>query len=201
MKDPGFPKFVVFFNSCVPLALLCWDAYRHQLGADPSNFALRTTGMLALIFLVLSLAVTPVRKITGYNFLSHFRRMLGLFAFFYGCTHLAIYFRFDRQLDLAGTIQDVIKRRFIFFGMASLLLMLPLAATSTNAMIKKLGGKNWKRLHTLAYPAAMAAALHYYMLVKADIRQPVAFGIVLGLLLLYRVLVNRVTWLRKSSHA
>ena len=201
MKDPAFPKLVVFINSCVPLALLGWDAYWHQLGANPSNFALRTTGMMALIFLILSLTVTPVRKITGYNFLSHFRRMLGLFAFFYGCMHLALYFTYDREFNLAGTLADVLKRPFILLGMASLLMMLPLAATSTNAMIKKLGGKNWKRLHTLAYPAAIAAVVHFYLLVKADIRQPAAFGFVLAVLLLYRLLANRFAWLRKSARA
>src|SRR3954451_8858009 len=104
MKDPRFAKFVVFVNAAVPLAVLVWDAYWHQLGVNPVEFAIRTTGMLTLVFLILSLTVTPVRLITGWNFLSHFRRMLGLYAFFCGVLHLSTYFVFDRSLSIRGTI-------------------------------------------------------------------------------------------------
>jgi sulfoxide reductase heme-binding subunit YedZ len=198
MKDPRFVKFVVFVNSAVPLALLGWDALQHHLGANPINFALRTTGMLALVFLLLSLTVTPVRLVSGWNWLSHFRRMLGLWAFFYGCIHLSLYFGFDREFSFEGMVEDVAKRPFILAGMTALLLMVPLALTSTNASIKRLGSKRWKMLHRLAYVSAAAGVLHYYWLVKADIRQPVAFAIALAILLLYRVLAWRLSFLRRS---
>src|SRR3954470_7591863 len=147
MKDPGFAKSVVLLNGLVPLALLCWDDYFDQLGANRSEAIIHTTGVLALVFLFLSLTVTPLRKITGYNFLSHFRRMLGLFAFFYGCLHLLSYMSFDRGWSISGVIADVSKKPFILLGMAALLIMVPLAITSTNGMIKRLGAARWKRLH------------------------------------------------------
>lgn len=187
MPDARFAKFVVFVNALVPLALLLWDTYWQQLGVNPDEFAIRTTGMLALIFLLLSLAVTPLRRITGQNFFSNFRRMLGLFAFFYGCLHLSIYFVFDRSMDFSSLANDVFQRPFIFLGMIALLAMLPLAITSTTKMIKRLGAVRWKRLHRLAYIAGIAAVVHYYMLVKADIRLPVSFAALLAFLLLFRV--------------
>jgi DMSO/TMAO reductase YedYZ heme-binding membrane subunit len=196
MKDPSFAKFVVLVNGCVPLALLCWDAWQHQLGANPTLFAIRTTGMLTLIFLTLSLAVTPIRLVTGQNWLSHFRRMMGLYAFFYGLLHLSTYFVFDRSLSIRSTISDTLARPFIFFGMTALLLMIPLAATSTNAAIKRLGAARWKRLHQLAYVSAVCGVTHYYLLVKADTRLPLTFISILGALLVYRVLVQRLPGLR-----
>jgi sulfoxide reductase heme-binding subunit YedZ len=196
MKDASFAKFVVLVNGSVPLGILCWDALRGQLGANPTLFAIRTTGMLTLVFLTLSLAVTPIRLVSGQNWLSNFRRMLGLYAFFYGVFHLSTYFVFDRSLNIASTISDTLARPFIFFGMAALLLMVPLAATSTNAAIKRLGAAKWKRLHQLAYVSGICAVTHYYLLVKADTRLPIAFGITLGLLLAYRVLVKWIPALR-----
>ena len=187
MKDPQFIKSVVFINSVVPLAILCWDAYFGQLGANPTEAALHVTGMLALIFLLLSLTITPLRKITGNNQFSLFRRMLGLFAFFYGCVHLFTYFAFWRSFSLSGTIEDVSKRNFILFGMLALLLMVPLAATSTNAAIKRLGAARWKRLHQLAYIAAFLGAVHFWMSKKADKSLPWVFAIALAILLGYRV--------------
>lgn len=201
MKDPSFPKLLVFVNSAVPLALLCWNAYNHELGANPINFALRTLGMLTLVFLLLTLSITPIRLITGWNFLSHFRRMLGLYAFFYGCLHLLMYFVFDQSLNLSHAAADVIKRPFILFGMTALLMMVPLAVTSTNNMIKRLGAARWKRLHQLVYLSALAGVLHYYLLVKADARQPIAFAVVLIVLLAYRALAARFPVLRHTRHA
>src|SRR3982750_185786 len=113
MKDPRFAKFVVFINSLVPLSLLLWDAYWNHLGANPVEFAIRTTGMLALVFLILCLCVTPLRKITGRNWFSHFRKMLGLYAFFYGLTHLSIYFWLDRSLSIRSLIADTAAHPFI----------------------------------------------------------------------------------------
>jgi DMSO/TMAO reductase YedYZ heme-binding membrane subunit len=195
-SDLRFAKFLLLVNGSVPAALLGWDAAHHQLGANPVNYAIRTTGMLALVFLLLSLSVTPVRKITGLNWLIFSRRTLGLYAFFYGSVHFLLFFSFDRALSLASTISEMVKRKYLFVGATGLLLMLPLAITSTNAMIKRLGGKRWRALHRLAYVAAIAGVVHYYMLVKADVRQPIAFAAALILLLGYRLLEN---WRRQKS--
>ena len=200
-SDPAFAKFVVAVNASVPLALLCWDAYWHRLGTNPVEFAIRTTGMLTLIFLLLSLAVTPARKISGWNFLSHFRRILGLYAFFYGLLHLATYFVFDRSMNVGGTIADVSARPFILVGMIGFVLMVPLAATSTNAAIKRLGAVNWKRLHRLAYAAALAGVAHYYLLVKADVSKPTAFAIALWVLLGYRVVAGVIAYFKRKKTA
>jgi methionine sulfoxide reductase heme-binding subunit len=188
MRDTRFPRFVIFINSIVPLALLANDAYYHRLGANPYEFATRTTGALALLFLVLSLAVTPLRKILGLPWLIKFRRMLGLFGFFYAFLHLLTYVWFDKAFGFRAIIEDVGKRPFITIGMASFVLLTPLAITSTQKMIKRLGGRKWNRLHRLVYVAAAGGALHYYMLVKADTREPLMFGAALALLLIYRIL-------------
>jgi sulfoxide reductase heme-binding subunit YedZ len=198
MPDPRFSKNVVFINSLVPLALLVWDAAHGQLGFNPEEAVIHTTGVLAIVFLLLSLAVTPARIVTGWNYFSHFRRMLGLFAFFYACLHLLAYLSMQREWDLRGVAIDVVKRKFILIGMLALLLMLPLAITSTNAMIKRLGSGNWKRLHRLAYAAAVAGVCHFWISKKADISQPLAFAVVLALLLGTR-LVHR--WLKTARPA
>jgi methionine sulfoxide reductase heme-binding subunit len=187
MQDVKFTKFVVFVNCLVPLALLAWDAFQKQLGANPTQFALRTTGYLTLIFLLITLTVTPLRKFTGRNELVKLRRMLGLFAFFYGFLHFSTYIWFDRELNPASAAGDIVQRPFIAVGMTAFFLMIPLAATSTNAMIKRLGGKRWQRLHKLTYLCAIGGVLHYYMLVKSDIWMPLAFAAVLVALLAYRV--------------
>jgi len=187
MKDTRFANFVLFVNGAVPLGLLSWDAWRHQLGANPVNFAILTTGMLALIFLTLSLAVTPVRKITGWNWLIFARRTFGLYAFFYASLHFLLFFSLDRSFSISGTLSEMLRRRYLYFGSLGLLLMVPLAVTSTNAMIKRLGGARWRELHRLAYLAGIAGVLHYYMQVKADTRQPLIFATILTILLGYRL--------------
>lgn len=173
--------------------LLGWDAYHHRLGANPIEFATRTTGMLTLIFLLLSLAVTPLRRLTGWNWLGKFRRMVGLYAFFYGFLHLLTYIWFDRFFNLKSTVQDVIARPFIAIGMASFLIMVPLAVTSTNKMVKRLGGKRWNRLHKTVYLAGIGGVLHYFMLVKSDTRLPLTFAAVLAFLLCYRLVATNQT--------
>lgn len=188
MKDTRFARFVIFINSLVPLALLCLDAYQKRLGANPVEFALRTTGVLALLFLILSLAVTPLRKALGLPWMIKFRRMLGLYGFFYAALHLLIYTWLDKSLDVSAIVEDVIKRPYITVGMASFILLIPLAVTSTQKMIKRVGGKRWNRLHRVAYVAAAGGVIHFYMLVKADTREPLAFGFALALLLAYRLL-------------
>ncbi len=186
MKDLRFAKFVVWLNCAVPAALLVFDAFAGRLGANPVNFAVRTTGMLSLVFLVLSLAVTPIARVTRRHWLSHFRRAFGLCAFFHAAAHFAIYFGLDRALSWSSTFSEMLIRPYLTVGATGLILMIPLAVTSTNSMLQRLGPKRWKLLHRLAYVAAAAGVVHYFMLVKADVTQPVAFGIVVGALLGYR---------------
>ncbi len=190
MADTRFLKLVVFVNSLVPLVLLLWDLYWKRVGPNPLEFATRTTGMLTLIFLSLTVAVTPLRKIFGINSLVKLRRMLGLFAFFYGTLHLLTYVWFDRLFNLFSVGRDVVRRPFILVGMLAFLLMVPLAITSTNKMVKRLGGKRWANLHRLAYVSAIAGVVHFWMLVKSDTRLPLTFGFVVLFLLGYRLLVK-----------
>ena len=187
MKDIRFYKLVLFVNALVPLALGALDWRRGQLGANPLDFVTRTTGTLTLVFLVLTLAVTPLRKLTGAQWLVRLRRMLGLYAFFYGALHLVTYVWFDKYFDARAVAVDIGRRPFIAVGMLSFFLMVPLAVTSTNGMIKRLGGKRWARLHKLAYACAVGGVLHYYLLVKADTRKPLLFAALLALLLGYRL--------------
>jgi sulfoxide reductase heme-binding subunit YedZ len=188
VKDTRFSKVVLFINSLVPLTLLGWDGYHHRLGANPLEFVTRTTGMLTLIFLLLSLAVTPLRKLSGWNWLGKFRRMVGLYAFFYGCLHFITYIWFDRFFNLKSVFGDIYARPFIAVGMASFFIMIPLAITSTNKMVKRLGGKRWNRLHKAVYLAGIGGVLHYFMLVKSDTRLPLTFAAVLAFLLCYRLI-------------
>ena len=190
MKDVRFSKFVIFTNALVPLALLLWDVYHKRVGANPGEFMTRTTGIMTLVFLMLTLAVTPSRKITGLNWLVKFRRLLGLFAFFYGFLHLLTYIWFDRYFNLRSIPRDVVTRPFIAFGMTAFFLMLPLAITSTNKMVKRLGGKRWSKLHKLTYAAGVAGALHFWLFVKSDTRLPLTFGFILLLLLGHRLFVK-----------
>jgi len=192
MKDPRFAKFLIFINGLIPLTLLLWDTYRKQVGANPLEFVTRTTGMLTIVFLLLSLSVTPLRRITGANWLVKFRRMLGLYAFFYGFLHLMTYVSFDRYFKLSSIPADVAQRPFIAVGMFTFFLMVPLAITSTNNMVKRLGGKRWNRLHKLTYLAGVGGVLHYWMLVKSDTRIPLTFGFVLLVLLGYRLVMKYV---------
>jgi sulfoxide reductase heme-binding subunit YedZ len=190
MKDTRFSKLVLSINALVPLALLLWDVYHKRVGANPPEFMTRTTGMLTLVFLTITLAVTPLRRITGLNWLVKFRRLLGLFAFFYGFLHLITYMSFERYFNLRSVPADVVSRPFIAFGMVAFFLMIPLAITSTNKMIKRIGGKRWNRLHQLVYAAGIAGALHYWLLVKSDTRLPLTFAFVLLLLLAHRLFVK-----------
>lgn len=202
MSDVNFNKLLIWVNALLPLGLLGYDGVRGQLGANPIEFFLRTTGVLTLTFLLITLSITPLRKLLGMNQLIKYRRMLGLFAFFYGTIHLSTYFIFDRAASVAGTFADVAKRPFILFGMTALLLMVPLAATSTNGMIKRLGGKRWQRLHRLVYVSGILGAIHFWMLVKSDIFYPAIFGLVLACLLAYRIYLKarpRISGVRSTA--
>lgn len=190
MKDTRFTKFVLLVNGLTPLALMLWDVSHKRVGANPLEFVTRTTGMLTLVFLVLTLAISPVRHTTRLNWLIKFRRMLGLFAFFYGFLHLATYLAFDRYFKLATVPGDVVQRPFIALGMLAFFLMAPLAITSTNRMVRRLRGKRWSKLHKLVYVAGVAGVLHFWLLVKSDIRVPLTFGFIMALLLAHRLLVK-----------
>jgi len=190
MSDVRFVKIVVFVNALVPLVLLLWDLYHGRVGPNPLQFATTTTGMLTLIFLSLTVAITPLRKIFGINALVKLRRMLGLFAFFYGALHLLTYIWFDRGFNIISVGPDVVKRPFILAGMVAFLLMVPLAITSTNKMVKRLGGKRWAKLHRLVYLSAIAGVVHFWMLVKSDTRLPLTFGFIVLFLLGYRLLAK-----------
>ena len=192
MKEIKFYKIVIFINSLVPLVLMAWDWYHGQLGANPVEFLTRTTGMLTLVFLLISLAVTPLRKITSVQWLIQFRRMLGLYAFFYGFLHLTTYIWFDRSFNIKSTIADIYARPFIAIGMFSFFLLMPLAITSTKGWIKRLGGKRWARLHKLVYVAAIGGVIHFWMLVKSDIRLPIRFAFLLALLLGSRLVITHL---------
>ena len=199
MKYVRFDKFILMVNGLVPAAMMWWDV-RHHAYVNSVEYVLHTTGLLALIFLVLALCVTPVRKLTGWNYASHFRRMLGLYAFFYGLAHFGTYFLKDKDLNVNLVFEDVINRPFILLGMLALLSMVPLAATSTNAMIKWMGSARWKQLHQLTYVAAGAAAWHFYQFPKSDRTKPLIVISILGALFMYRIVENyRAEWKKRKK--
>jgi sulfoxide reductase heme-binding subunit YedZ len=177
----------LILNLLVPLVLLIADAVHHRLGADPVNFALHTTGLVAVTYLLASLAITPLRLVTNWGWLVQFRRSLGVFAFYYACAHLAIYYWWDRGHNLGSTVYEITHRYYLLIGFLSLVLMAPLAATSFNAAIRALGGTRWKQLHRLAYIAAGLGCWHLYLQSKADKRRPDVYFAVLAVLLLWRV--------------
>lgn len=183
MSDVRFYKTLLWLNSLVPVTILGWDAWNHRLGANPIEYFLRATGVMTLVFILATMLITPLRKWFGWNQLIKYRRTVGLFAFFYGLIHFTTYIAFDRSLDLAGTVDDVIQRPFIALGMAALLMMVPLAVTSTNAMIKRMGGKRWQMLHRLIYLSAAAGVVHFWMIVKSDVFYPAIFAAVLLVML------------------
>jgi sulfoxide reductase heme-binding subunit YedZ len=179
----------VFLVCLVPLGQLAYRAYNADLGANPIDTITRFTGSWALIFLLSSLAVTPLRRITGWNELIKFRRMLGLYAFFYALLHFSTFVGLDHFFDLNRIAKDIVKRPYVTAGFTAFVMMIPLALTSSAGMIRRLG-KRWQLLHRLVYLAAIAGVIHFYWLVKADISRPVQYGIVLTLLLGYRLLVK-----------
>jgi sulfoxide reductase heme-binding subunit YedZ len=187
-----FQKAPVFLACLAPLAWLAWAGFAGRLGANPISEVTKETGTWTLRFVVLALAITPVRKLTGWNLLVRYRRMLGLFAFFYGSLHFLTYVGLDQFFDAASITKDVIKRPFITVGFTAFLLMLPLALTSTTGWIRRLGGKRWQMLHRLIYVTAALGVVHYWWLVKADIARPLTYGAIVATLLAARVAL-RVT--------
>jgi sulfoxide reductase heme-binding subunit YedZ len=184
---PRWIKAPVFVLCLIPVFWLGWQALRHGLGANPIEYITHFTGDWTLRFLVIVLAVTPLRKLSGWPELIRFRRMLGLFAFFYGSLHFLTYIWLGKFFDLSDAWKDVVKRPFITAGFLAFVSMVPLAVTSTAGWIRRLGGARWQRLHRLIYLSAVAGAIHYYWLVKSDVRLPLAYASAVGVLLLYRV--------------
>jgi sulfoxide reductase heme-binding subunit YedZ len=179
-------KPIVFLACLLPVGRLAWKAYNSALGANPIQVITWSTGTWTLVFLMLTLAITPLRKLTRQYGLIQYRRMLGLFAFFYGCLHFVTYIWLDQFFDWPGVVKDVFKRPFITVGFTAFLLMIPLAATSFQRAIRWLG-KRWQSLHRLIYVAAVAGVIHYIWLVKKDLRKPLIYVAILSVLLLYRV--------------
>ena len=180
-------KVVVFLVCLIPLGMLVWRGLNNGLGANPVEFIQLTTGRWTLRFLVFTLCVTPFRKLLKLPDLIRFRRMLGLFAFSYLCIHFLTYLVLDQSLDLSAIWKDVAKRPFITVGFLGFLLLLPLAITSTAGWIRRLGGKRWQALHRAIYFAAVCGVIHYYWKVKSDVRMPLFYGALVGILLLWRL--------------
>jgi len=182
-------KLAVFPLCLAPLGRLAWKGVHGQLGANPIEVITHSTGLWTLTFLLITLAVTPLRRLTGQAWLIRFRRMFGLFASFHGALHLLTYVWLDQFFDFQAIVKDVGKRPFITAGFTGFVLMLPLALTSTRKWIARLGGRRWQALHRLIYFAAAAGVTHFYWLVKADVTRPVLYGAILAALLLYRIWV------------
>ena len=189
MKSPvrkSVPLKTVAFALClIPLMLLLWDGFNDHLGANPIEKIMRRTGDLVLYFLLATLAVTPLRKITGWHGVLRFRRLLGLFTFFYVLLHFLNYLVLDQFFAWDEIAKDIVKRPYITVGFTAFVLLVPLAVTSTNRMMKRLG-HNWKKLHSLVYVIGVLAIVHYLWLVKADNRAPLIYAAVLIVLLLIR---------------
>jgi sulfoxide reductase heme-binding subunit YedZ len=183
-------KPLVFGLCLMPLTWLGWRASTGGLGANPIEAVNRFLGDWALRFLLISLAVTPLRAVLGLPVLIRFRRMLGLFAFFYVTLHLSSYVGLDQFFAWGEIWADIVKRNYITVGMIAFALLVPLALTSTKGMVKRLGGRRWKKLHMLVYPAAILAVFHFLMMVKADTREPLIYAAVLAVLLGYRVVAR-----------
>ena len=180
-------KIAIFLAALIPLERLAWKALHDGLGANPIELITHSTGDWTLRLVLVTLAVTPLRRLTGQYWLIGIRRMVGLFAFSYGILHLTTYIWLDKFFDVHEMVKDIAKRPFITIGFSAFVLMIPLAATSTAWSIRRLGGKNWQRLHRLIYLTAILGVIHYIWLVKADKRKPLEYGAALFVLLLYRL--------------
>jgi sulfoxide reductase heme-binding subunit YedZ len=182
-------KAVLFLLSLVPLAYLVWRAFQGKLTANPIEYITHFTGDWTIRFLMITLAVTPLRNLLNRPQITRFRRMMGLFSYFYGCLHFLVWSVLDKQLDPHIMWEDILKRWYITVGMAALLGMTPLAITSTAGWARRLGYKRWQKLHRIVYGCAALGVIHYYLLVKSDIRSPVMYGAILAILLGYRMVV------------
>ena len=193
-------KVVLFLLGLVPIGVLLWFAYQAASGSDslaltanPIEYVTHYTGDWTLRFLLITLTITPLRMLLNRPAITRFRRMLGLYAFFYGCLHMLTWLWWDRQFEISGMIEDVLKRLYITVGMTGFLAMVPLAITSTAGWVRRMGYKRWQKLHRLVYVSAVAGVLHYLWLVKSDKRLPLLYGAILAALLAVRV----VAWMKK----
>lgn len=183
-------KVVLFILSLGPFVWLAVAAFTDNLGANPVEYLTRATGTWTLVFLCITIGITPVRKVSGWNWLTLYRRMFGLYAFFYVCLHFTTYIWFDQDFDVQSIIKDVIKRPFITVGFAAFLLLIPLAITSSNWMVKKMGAKRWQALHRAVYLICVLGVVHYWWLVKRDLTQPIIYGSVVALFLVARLVMR-----------
>jgi len=196
-------KVLIFCLALVPLGKLVAGLvfYPEWLGANPAEFITRATGDWTLRFLLFTLAVTPVRKLFGWHWLARLRRMLGLYAYFYGVVHLSSYVVFDHAFDVMDILADIVKRPFITVGFTALVLMTPLAITSTDAMVRRLGAKRWLALHKFVYLIAPLGVLHFWWMVKKDVTEPAIYAVILAVLLGYRVATELAGQRRKRVDA
>ncbi len=188
-------KTCLFLLCLAPLGVLGWRALHSDLTANPIEFITHATGDWTLRLLLLTLAISPLRKILGLPELIRFRRMLGLFAFFYACLHFSTYLVLDKFFDMSEIWKDILKRRFITVGFAAFVLLIPLAVTSTAGWIRRLGGNRWQAVHRLIYVSAALGVIHYYWLVKSAVIRPLTYAAILGILLLFRAVV----WVTKRE--
>jgi methionine sulfoxide reductase heme-binding subunit len=190
-------KIIVFSLSSIPLLVIIWRGFHNNLTANPVEFLQHRTGDWTLRFLIFTLCITPFRKVLNLPELIRFRRMLGLCAFFYGSLHFLTYLGPDQSFNFAGMLKDVVKRPFITVGFTAFVLLIPLAVTSTAGWVRRLGGKRWQALHRGIYLCAILGVIHYYWLVKSDVREPLFYGFLVGILLLWRF----TEWLTKRRAA
>lgn len=180
-------KALVFLACLLPFGVLVYDFFTHNLGVNPVETLEHQTGLWALRLMLITLAITPLRKLSSLNGLTRLRRMLGLYAFFYAALHLTAYLWFDQGFELSAILNDIMDRPFITVGFAAIVLMTPLALTSFNAAMRWMGGKRWQLLHRLTYCVALLGVVHYWWLVKIDVRAPMIYAGVLAVLLGMRV--------------
>jgi len=190
LLNSKWSKPVIFLLCLLPLAMLGWEALHGELTANPIEFITHATGDWTLRFLVITLCVTPFRKILHLPELIRFRRMLGLFAFFYACLHFTTYIWLDKFFDLSEMWKDIAKRKYITVGFTAFLLLIPLAVTSTAGWIRRLGGKRWQMLHRLIYFSAALGVIHYYWQVKSAVIRPLTYGAIVAVLLLWRLFAS-----------
>ena len=194
-------KIPVFALCLVPALLLGWKALHADLGANPIEFITHWTGDWTIRFLCITLSITPLRRLLQLPELIRFRRMFGLFGFFYACLHFLTWLVLDKFFDWNEILKDVVKRPFITAGFTAFVLLIPLAVTSTKGWIRRMGGKRWQMLHRLIYVSASAGVIHYYWLVKSDIRLPVFYGSIVAVLLAYRLVVSLMKNPKPASRA
>jgi sulfoxide reductase heme-binding subunit YedZ len=188
---PQVPKILVYIVGFIPAVWLFYAGITDQLGADPMRYLEQALGLWALRFLIATLAITPLRQLLNINLL-RYRRAIGLLAFYYAALHLTTYLVLDQGLDMSAIVADIIKRPYITIGMATFVLLVPLAVTSNNASIRRMGGQAWARLHKLVYAAAVGAVLHYILVVKSWPTEPLVYAAIVAVLLGYRLVRSMV---------